>query len=60
MFFFYDLSSIRVTIADKPKSCGHFITSLCAIAGGMFTVFGVIDSGIHLAFRKYKNAKAIA
>lgn len=60
VFFFYDLSSIRVTIADQPKSFGHFITSLCAIAGGMFTVFGVIDSGIHIAFRKYKNAKSIA
>lgn len=118
MFFFYDLSSIRVTVTEKSKSLGHFLTSLCAIAGGMFTVgfdrlidgcmgwtlaqytssfpysthlrywplkcnctpdvfpprgtlsvvhnhplpqvFGVIDSGIHIVFRKYKSSKAIA
>lgn len=60
VFFFYDLSSIRVTVTEKSKSLGHFLTSLCAIAGGMFTVFGVIDSGIHIVLRKYKSSKAIA
>jgi hypothetical protein len=38
VFFFYDLSSIRVTIEEKRRSFWHFITSLCAIVGGLFTV----------------------
>ena len=38
VFFFYDLSSIRVTVEPHGMSFGHLITNFCAIAGGIITV----------------------
>jgi len=47
VFFFYDLSPIMVTVAERKNSFLHFITGLCAIVGGVFTVTGIIDSFIY-------------
>ncbi|KAL3144177.1 hypothetical protein ABBQ32_003961 [Trebouxia sp. C0010 RCD-2024] len=47
VFFFYDLSPIKVQYREEYKSFTHFITSVCAIIGGVFTVSGLIDSFIY-------------
>ena len=44
VFFFYDLSPIKVHVMEEKESLGHFLTGLCAIIGGIFTVSGIIDS----------------
>eukprot|EP01062_Namystynia_karyoxenos_P074261 TRINITY_DN71134_c0_g1_i1.p1 TRINITY_DN71134_c0_g1~~TRINITY_DN71134_c0_g1_i1.p1 ORF type:complete len:418 (+),score=146.60 TRINITY_DN71134_c0_g1_i1:97-1254(+) len=46
VFFIYDLSPIKVHIKETHahKSFLHFLTSLCAAVGGVFTVAGLIDS----------------
>jgi len=36
-----------VTVAERKNSFLHFITGLCAIVGGVFTVTGIIDSFIY-------------
>ena len=38
VFFFYDISPIRVRIEEKRRSFLSFLTSVCAIIGGVFTV----------------------
>jgi len=40
IFFKYELSPYTVTYHEKHKSFGHFITSLCAIVGGIYVVAG--------------------
>lgn len=47
VFFFYDLSPIKVKITEASTSFLHFITSVCAIVGGVFTVSGIVDAFVY-------------
>lgn len=47
VFFSYELSPVMVKYSKKVKSLGHFITGLCAIIGGVFTVAGLLDKLIY-------------
>eukprot|EP00294_Goniomonas_avonlea_P016447 CAMPEP_0114560418 /NCGR_PEP_ID=MMETSP0114-20121206/11451_1 /TAXON_ID=31324 /ORGANISM="Goniomonas sp, Strain m" /LENGTH=323 /DNA_ID=CAMNT_0001745967 /DNA_START=286 /DNA_END=1257 /DNA_ORIENTATION=+ len=47
VFFFYDLSPIMVRFSEQRKSFLHFLTSVCAIVGGVFTVAGILDGVIY-------------
>ena len=47
VFFIYDISPIKVKFTEKQTSFTYFLTSLCAIVGGVFTVAGIIDSAIY-------------
>ena len=44
VFFIYDISPIKVKFTEKQQSFTYFLTSLCAIVGGVFTVAGMLDS----------------
>jgi len=43
-FVLYDLSPISVYYTYSASSFLHFLTNLCAIVGGVYTVFSLIDS----------------
>lgn len=47
VFFFYDLSPIKVTFREQRTSFLHFLTNISAIIGGIFTVSGIIDSFVY-------------
>ncbi|XP_022013047.1 endoplasmic reticulum-Golgi intermediate compartment protein 3 [Helianthus annuus] len=47
VFFFYELSPIKVTFTEEHVSFLHFLTNVCAIIGGVFTVSGILDSFIY-------------
>jgi hypothetical protein len=49
IFFQFDLSPIVARIREvRPyRSFGHFILQLCAVAGGVFTVAGLVDSFVY-------------
>lgn len=47
IFFFYDLSPIKVHIHEYRDSFVRFLTTVCAIIGGVFTVSGLIDSMLY-------------
>ncbi|OIT39110.1 PREDICTED: endoplasmic reticulum-Golgi intermediate compartment protein 3-like [Nicotiana attenuata] len=47
VYFFYDLSPIKVTFTEQHVSFFHFLTSVCAIIGGVFTVAGIVDAFIY-------------
>ncbi|CAN1242830.1 Protein disulfide-isomerase 5-4 [Linum perenne] len=40
--FHFELSPMQVLITDEPKSFSHFITNVCAIIGGIFTVCALL------------------
>ena len=44
--FFYDISPMQVVVHEERKSLSSFLTQLCAIIGGIFTVTGLIDGVI--------------
>ncbi|XP_035659537.1 endoplasmic reticulum-Golgi intermediate compartment protein 3-like [Branchiostoma floridae] len=53
VFVLYELSPMMVQFTEKQRSFMHFLTGVCAIVGGVFTVAGLIDSLI------YHSARAI-
>lgn len=51
VMFRYDLSPMSVRISEDSVPFYHFVTSACAIIGGVFTVIGIIDQIIHQTAR---------
>ncbi|KDD76673.1 endoplasmic reticulum vesicle transporter [Helicosporidium sp. ATCC 50920] len=47
VFFFYDLSPIHVRFLERRSSFFAFLTSVCAIVGGIFTVSGIVDATLY-------------
>jgi len=44
--FAYDISPMQVQVKEVRQSFAAFLTQVCAIIGGVFTVTGLIDGGI--------------
>jgi len=60
LWFRYDLNPITVRYHETRPPLYHFLTTVCAIVGGTFTVAGIIDSCIFSAtelFRKFELGK---
>ncbi|PIO28255.1 Endoplasmic reticulum-Golgi intermediate compartment protein 3 [Aquarana catesbeiana] len=51
VFVLYELSPMMVKLTEKHRSLTHFLTGVCAIIGGVFTVAGLIDSLIYHSTR---------
>lgn len=51
IFFQYELSPLMVKYTEKERSFGHFITNLCAIIGGVYTVAGLFDKILYNSFQ---------
>jgi len=49
--FSYDLSPMSVLITRKGKPMYEFVTSICAIIGGTFTVFSLLSGALSLVFK---------
>ncbi|KAA0162143.1 hypothetical protein FNF31_03378 [Cafeteria roenbergensis] len=50
--FSYDVSPIKVRIAEERHSFGHFLVGLSAIIGGVYTIAQLLDGAIYSAFRR--------
>ncbi|XP_034888858.1 uncharacterized protein [Populus alba] len=59
VYFFYDFSPIKVIFKEEHISFLHFMTSVCAIIGGIFTIAGIIDSFINHGQRAIKKKVGI-
>jgi len=60
IWFRYDLNPITVKYTEFRKPFYTFLTTVCAIVGGTFTVAGIIDSVIFTAsemFKKFQMGK---
>jgi len=55
--FHFQLSPMQVLILENSKSFSHFITNLCAIIGGVFTVAGILDSVVHNTMKVMKKVE---
>ena len=52
--FSYDLSPMSVTVTKKGKRFYEFITSICAVIGGTFTVVGLLSGFLSVIFKAKK------
>ncbi|KAI8612837.1 endoplasmic reticulum vesicle transporter-domain-containing protein [Chytriomyces sp. MP71] len=55
VFFNFDISPMLVTYTQYKKPFSHFLTDVCAVVGGVFTVAGIIDSLIYTAEKNLKR-----
>ena len=42
--FSYDISPMQVLVKEEGKTFAQFLTQICAIIGGVFTVTGLVDA----------------
>eukprot|EP00250_Pteridium_aquilinum_P001854 c12061_g1_i1 orf=335-1495(-) len=59
VFLFYDLSPIKVNFDQTRTSFLHFLTNVCAIVGGVFTVSGIIDAFVYHGHKAIKKKMEI-
>ncbi|TPX37387.1 hypothetical protein SeMB42_g06908 [Synchytrium endobioticum] len=62
VFFNFDISPMLVLYTEYRKPLAHFMTDVCAIVGGVFTVAGMVDGAIYAAAKlkqKVELGKAI-
>ena len=52
--FSYDLSPMSVSVTRKKKKFYEFITSICAVIGGTFTVVGLLSGFLSVIFKAKK------
>lgn len=57
-FFNYEISPIQVVHSESRQSFAHFLTSTCAIVGGVLTVASLIDSVLFATSRALKKSGA--
>ncbi|TPX32166.1 hypothetical protein SmJEL517_g04673 [Synchytrium microbalum] len=49
VFFNFEISPMLVLYTEYRKPLAHFLTDVCAIVGGVFTVAGMVDAAIYTA-----------
>lgn len=63
VIFSYDFNPLRVLISERRAELATFLTQVCAIIGGVFTVMGIVDSVLFhagdLIARKMQIGKAV-
>ncbi|CAF0850756.1 unnamed protein product [Didymodactylos carnosus] len=61
-FVTYEISPMMVKLIEQRRSFAHFITSVCAIIGGVFTVASLLDAFVYrsscLLLKKLELGKA--
>lgn len=55
VFFVYDFNPFLIQKIEKRVPFTHFLTSVCAIIGGIFTVAGIMDSFIFRVTKTYSR-----
>jgi len=45
--FSYDFQPLRVVVSEEQAELSEFLTQVCAIIGGVFTVTGIVDAILH-------------
>ncbi|KAH9997946.1 Sec1-like protein [Russula vinacea] len=55
VFFSYEISPILVAHRETRQSFAHFLTSTCAIVGGVLTVASILDSALFATQRSLKR-----
>ncbi|KAG0178633.1 hypothetical protein DFQ29_003201 [Apophysomyces sp. BC1021] len=55
VFFVMDFSPMLVIYSESRQSLSSFLTSVCAIVGGIFTVASIVDGALYRAERSLKK-----
>ena len=53
--FTYDLSPVQILVEETRRPWYHFLTTSCAIIGGVFTVAGIVDAILYQTGKMLKK-----
>lgn len=53
--FSFDISPIQILVIEVGRKWYHFLTTSCAIIGGVFTVAGILDSLLYTSMKVIKK-----
>uniref|UniRef100_A0A383W9Z7 Thioredoxin domain-containing protein n=1 Tax=Tetradesmus obliquus TaxID=3088 RepID=A0A383W9Z7_TETOB len=53
--FSYDLAAMQVVVREQPRPWYKFLTTTCAVIGGVFTVAGILDSMLYAGINMRKK-----
>lgn len=56
LFFNYEISPLKVVHVEERQSFAHFVTSTCAIVGGVLTIAGLVDSFVYQGGKRLRTA----
>jgi len=54
--FHYDISPVMVVVREETQAFATFVTKICAVIGGIYTVIGLIDNVIYHGGNSIKKA----
>ena len=55
VFFFYELSPLRVATVEARPPFLHFLTSVCAVVGGVWSLSGMVDAAVYRGARSARR-----
>lgn len=58
VFLVYEFTPFMVQKIEKPQPLSHFLTSVSAIIGGVFTVAGMIDAMLYKSYKGFKQVQS--
>ncbi|WIA40888.1 hypothetical protein OEZ86_004551 [Tetradesmus obliquus] len=53
--FSYDLAAMQVVVREQPRPWYKFLTTTCAVIGGVFTVAGILDGMLYAGINMRKK-----
>lgn len=59
LFFNYEISPLKVIHVETRQSFAHFLTSTCAIIGGVLTIAGLVDSFVYAGRNRLSGGTAV-
>lgn len=59
VWFYYELSPIQAVVEEHRKGFLEFLASVCAILGGVFTIFGVLDGVVGTVMDKFWRSELL-
>jgi len=45
--FYYDISPVKVVVAEETQTFASFVTKICAVIGGIYVVVGLFDNVVY-------------
>jgi len=59
VYFFYETSPIHAEFVEVKPGFWRFLTTLCGLVGGVFTLFGAIEKIVVYLFDMRKKGKSV-
>ena len=55
LYVSYDMSPIAITYREYQRTFAHFLTGICAIVGGVFTITSLFDKAVYRGMHSLKE-----